>query len=180
MIWTRSANSHTGRRLSSAASKAGQMTASDHALQRSRLFPLPGGGRSLIAAPPSRLLYCRPPGSRFSPRSVRSAATSGPVRKRWHCKVHNGLTLDHVPTAPTAQLPAPSPRGDSLSASCGRVSVRYAAMVCGVQRNGSLDRQTLCRMTDNLRAKAIRALPGPERCSIAAAQSFRCDDRLTR
>jgi hypothetical protein len=35
VIWTRSANSHTGRRLSSAASKAGQMTASDHAQQRS-------------------------------------------------------------------------------------------------------------------------------------------------
>src|ERR1700692_4487868 len=76
--------------------------------------PLREGGRSLIAAPPSRLPLRRLPGSRFSPRSARAAATSGPVRKRRHCKVHNGLTLDHVPTAPTAQLPAPSPRGDTL------------------------------------------------------------------
>src|SRR6516165_1792630 len=46
VIWTRSANSHTGRRLSlPAASKAGQMTASDHAPQRPQRFPLPGGGR---------------------------------------------------------------------------------------------------------------------------------------
>src|SRR5215467_7615731 len=93
------------------------MTASDHAQHDPNVFPCLEGGRSLIAAPPSRLLFmplCRLPGSRFSPRSARTAATSGPVRKRWHCKVHNGLTLDHVPTAPTAQLPAPSPRGDTL------------------------------------------------------------------
>src|SRR3954465_6609171 len=44
----------------------------------------------------------------------RAAATSGPVRKCGHCKVHNGLTRDRVPTAPTAQLPAPSPGGDTL------------------------------------------------------------------
>ena len=44
----------------------------------------------------------------------RAAATSGPVRKCGHCKVHNGLTRDRVPTAPTAQLPVPSPGGDTL------------------------------------------------------------------
>ena len=48
------------------------------------------------------------------------------------------------------------------------------------QRNGSPDRQTLCRITESLRAKATRALPEPERRSIAAAQSFRCSDRFTR
>ena len=44
----------------------------------------------------------------------------------------------------------------------------------------SPDRQTLCRMTDSLRARATRALPEPDRRSIAAAQSFRCSDRFTR
>src|SRR3954469_8810402 len=49
----------------------------------------------------------------------------------------------------------------------------YAAMTGAAHRNGSPDRQTLCRMTDSLRAKATRALPEPERRSIASAQSFR-------
>src|SRR5438067_5404065 len=93
--------------------QAGHMSAPDRADLSDR-NPLRGGGRSLIAAPPSRLSLHRLPGSRFSPRSARAAATSGPVGKRRHCKVHNGLTLDHVPTAATAQLPAPSPRGDTL------------------------------------------------------------------
>ena len=35
VIWTRSANSHTGRQHTIAASKAGQMAASDYAQQRS-------------------------------------------------------------------------------------------------------------------------------------------------
>src|SRR3954451_15198738 len=35
--------------------------------------------------------------------------------------------------------------------------MRYAAMTGSAQRNGSPDRQTLCRMTDSLRAKATRA-----------------------
>jgi hypothetical protein len=45
----------------------------------------------------------------------------------------------------------------------------YAAMAGAAQRNGSPDRQTLCRITDSLRAKATRALPEPERRSIASA-----------
>jgi hypothetical protein len=45
MIWTRSANSHTGWRLSSCRIKAGQMTASDHAQQRPQRFPLRERGR---------------------------------------------------------------------------------------------------------------------------------------
>jgi hypothetical protein len=50
----------------------------------------------------------------------------------------------------------------------------YAAMAGVAQRNGTPDRQTLCRITDSLRAQATRALPEPERRSIASAQSFRC------
>jgi hypothetical protein len=45
VIWTRSANSHTGRQHTIAAPEAGQMAASDYAQQRSRSFPLPGAGR---------------------------------------------------------------------------------------------------------------------------------------
>ena len=45
VIWTRSANSHTGRQHTIAAPQAGQMAASDYAQQRSRSFPLPGAGR---------------------------------------------------------------------------------------------------------------------------------------
>jgi hypothetical protein len=137
-------------------------------------------GRSLIAAWPSRPECC-PPGSRFSPRSAGAAATSGPVRKRGHCKVHNGLTRDRVPTAPTAQLPAPSPGGDTLVLNArDAISAHYAGIGCEGQRNGCPDRQTLCRRTANLRAKATRALPGPERCSMASAQVFRCSGRFTR
>jgi len=51
--------------------------------------------------------------------------------------------------------------------------MRYAAMAGSAQRNGSPDRQTLCRMTDSLRAKATRALPEPERRPIASAQCGR-------
>src|ERR1700704_1215837 len=94
--------------------EAGHMSAPDRADLSIVKNPCAVGADSLIAAPPSRLSLHRLPGSRFSPRSARAAATSGPVGKRRHCKVHNGLTLDHVPTAPTAQLPAPSPRGDTL------------------------------------------------------------------
>jgi hypothetical protein len=43
LIWTRSANSHAGQRLT-AASKAGQMAASDYAPRRSRNPPCPEGG----------------------------------------------------------------------------------------------------------------------------------------
>src|SRR3954452_25025279 len=49
----------------------------------------------------------------------------------------------------------------------------YAVMTGAAQRNGSPDRQTLCRMTDSLRARATRALPEPERRSMAWAQSFK-------
>jgi hypothetical protein len=56
----------------------------------------------------------------------------------------------------------------------------YAGVACEDQRNGCPDRHTLCRITANLRASATRALPGPERCSIASAQAFRCSGRFTR
>src|SRR5215211_4062502 len=100
---------------------------------------------------------------------------SGPEDR--HCKVHNGLTLTRA-HRPAAQLPAPSPWGDAYGVSDEIDD--YAAMAGSAQRNGSPDRQTLCRMTDSLRAKATRALPEPERRSIASAQSFRCSDRFTR
>jgi hypothetical protein len=136
------------------------------------------GGRSLIAVPPSSLSFTLPA------RVMVLFAVSAGCRNIWsgpedrHCKVHNGLTLTRA-HRPAAQLPAPSPRGDA----CCRIrrgSMSYAALAGAAQRNGSPDRQTLCRMTDSLRAKATRALPEPERRSIASAQSFRCSGRFTR
>ena len=102
---------------------------------------------------------------------------SGP--ERGHCKVHNGLTFDHVPTGWPRNCLHPRPGATQVFVNCEEVPIDYA-VAFGAQRNGSPDRQTLCRITDSLRANATRALPGPERRSIASAQSFRCSDRFTR
>ena len=54
------------------------------------------------------------PGSRFSPRSEGSAATSGSKYKR--CNVHNGLAwCRYVAQGPPAQPPAPSPRWATIT-----------------------------------------------------------------
>ena len=74
----------------------------------------------------------------------------------------------------------PRPGATRLSAKMRTNLNAYAAIASGAQWNGSPDRQTLCRITDSLRAKAIRALPGPERRSMASAQSFKCSGRFTR
>ena len=84
----------------------------------------------------------------------------------------------HVPIGPPRNCLHPRP--GAMRVKCLTRLMRYAAITGADQRNGSPDRQTLCRITDNLRAKATRALPEPERRSIASAQSFRCSDRFTR
>ena len=102
----------------------GQATAGTSASTRRHRCPRQQGGthhlgvacprrRSLIAARPSRPECC-PARVMVLSAVSRAAATSGPVRKCGHCKVHNGLTRDRVPTAPTAQLSVPSPGGDTL------------------------------------------------------------------
>ena len=54
------------------------------------------------------------PGSRFSPRSEGSAATSGSKHRR--CNVHNGLAwCRYVAQGPPAQPPAPSPRRATIT-----------------------------------------------------------------
>jgi hypothetical protein len=135
---------------------------------------------SLIATPPSTplfILILLPPGH-GSLRGQRGCRNiwSGPEDR--HCKVHNGLTLITCPPARRA-ITCTLALGRCLLSIC-RILMSYAATTGAVQRNGSPDRQTLCRITDSLRAKAIRALPEPERRSIASAQSFRCSDRFTR
>ena len=84
----------------------------------------------------------------------------------------------HVPIGPPRNCLHSRPR--AMRVKCLTRLMRYAAITGADQRNGSPDRQTLCRITDNLRAKATRALPEPERRSIASAQSFRCSGRFTR
>ena len=113
-------------------------------------------------------------GQRELPQHLVRSGSAGIARST------TGLRLITCPRPRPRNCLHPRPGATRLSVSCGRVSMRYAAVVSGAQRNGSPDRQTLCRITDNLRAKATRALPGPERCAMAAAQSFRCSDRLTR
>ena len=68
------------------------------------------GGSSLIAARPSRPECC-PARVMVLSAVSRAAATSGPVRRTGIARSTTGL---RVPTAPTAQLPAPSPEGDTL------------------------------------------------------------------
>ncbi len=61
------------------------------------------------------------PGSRFSPRSARAAATPGPKHRR--CNVHNGLTCTaHGPTASLAASLHPRPGGQLAPAPACRAS----------------------------------------------------------
>ena len=92
---------------------------------------------------------------------------------------HNARPNDSVAAACTF-----APRGNTLrcaetaNAIC---SIKDQAAATDLfQLKGSPDRHTLCRMTDSLRASAVRALPGPHRLAIASAQSLRREARLTR
>ena len=60
------------------------------------------------------LLFVAASGSRFSPRSEGSAATSGPKHRR--CNVHNGL-ITNGPTASLAVVLYPRPGGQLVPAS---------------------------------------------------------------
>ena len=133
-------------------------------------------GRSLIAAPPSSLSFilyiaCLGHGSlrgqhELPQHPVRSTS-AGIARST------TGLRLITCPWPRPRNCLHPRPGATRSSAGYRGISMRYAAIAGGVQRNGSPERQTLCRMTDSLRAKATRALPGLERRSIATAQSFK-------
>ena len=157
---------------------SGHMSAPDRAASATRI-PLRGGGRSLIAPPASIPPFKSPA------RVMVLFAVSVGCRNIWsgpedrHCKVHNGLTLITRPPARRA-IACTLALGRSCVGVSDESMTYAAALACGAQRNGSPDRQTLCRMTDSLRAKATRALPEPERRSIASAQSFRCSGRFTR
>src|ERR1700730_10940174 len=126
--------------------------------------------------------FCRRLGSRFSPRSEQSAATSGP--KHRCCNVHNELAYYDAAQGPLAQPPVPSPGGLPLHPqSCSDESYEqwsHAALGCSDQRNGSPERQTLCKITESFLASATRALPLPDRLAIARAQSFKREALLTR
>ena len=108
-----------------------------------------------------------------------AAATSGAVRSAGIARSITGLRLITCPPAGHAIACTLARERHRCPRSCELASIDYAAVAL-VQRNGSPDRQTVCRITDSLRANATRALPGPERRSIASAQSFRCSDRFTR
>ena len=113
-----------------------------------------------------------------------SAATSGP--KHRHCNVHNGLTrMTCRPTATLAICLHPRPGGQlspapAQSREC--ISTGQAQAVAGSadQRNGSPERQMLCRIVQSFLASATRALPIPDRLASASAQSFSPEAFLTR
>jgi hypothetical protein len=92
---------------SSSAQQAGHMTAGRPNVCNVKKL-LVNRGRSLIAFPLS-MFFCRRPGSRFSPRSEQSAATSGP--KHRCCNVHNELAYNDAAQGPLSQPPVPSPGG---------------------------------------------------------------------
>ena len=88
------------------------MTAPDH-FASAASKSLARGGRSLIARPSSIasfFFFVAVPGSRFSPRSEGSAATSGPKHRR--CNVHNGLAVLLRPKAPVAAACTLAPSGN--------------------------------------------------------------------
>ena len=95
-----------------------------------------------------------------------------------------GLRINARPNDSVAAACTFAPRGNTLrcaetaNAIC---SIKDQAAATDLfQLKGSPDRHTLCRMTDSLRASAVRALPGPHRLAIASAQSLRREARLTR
>jgi hypothetical protein len=111
--WDPISELHQGQRSDAPHRRAGHMTAPDHIAGTARKT-LACGGRSLIAPPLSiasyfLLPFVAAPGSRFSPRSEGSAATSGSKHRR--CNVHNGLACivcGPRPTCAAACTLAPS------------------------------------------------------------------------
>src|SRR3954453_13032055 len=127
------------------------------------------GGRSLIAAPLSRPSFTSPA------RVMVLFAVSVGCRNIWsgpedrHCKVHNGLTL----------IARPSPRrAIACTLALGRcVLTSFDELRCHGRWGPA---EWLARSPDTvqdyrqLTRQASRALPEPERRSIASPQSFRC------
>ena len=70
-------------------------------------------------------------GQRGLPQHLVRSGSTGIARST------TGLRLITCPRPRPRNCLHPRPGATRLSASCGRVSIRYAAMVCGAQRNGS-------------------------------------------
>src|SRR4051794_18203606 len=95
----------------------------------------------------------------------------------------HGLTCG--PTATLAVCLRPRPGGATLTRACAIARVYLcqtgqAPTGCADQRNGSPERQMLCRIVQSFLARATRALPIPDRLAIACAQSFRPGAFFTR
>ena len=95
-----------------------------------------------------------------------------------------GIGRADAAQGPLSQPPVPSPGGQPFHPqSCSDESYEQwsqAALACADQRNGSPERQTLCKITESFLASATRALPLPDRLAIARAQSFKREALLTR
>src|ERR1700730_14578349 len=80
--------------------------------------------------------------------------------------------------------PYPRPAGNHCIRNLARMNLTnngvQSALACSDQRNGSPERQTLCKITESFLDSATRALPLPDRLAIARAQSFKLEALLTR
>jgi hypothetical protein len=116
VIWTWSANSHTGQQQTIAASQAGQMAASDYAPPQSRSFPLPRGGRSLIAPPLSiaSCFFLLPYRGHGSLRG-RTGPPQHLVRSTGAAMSTTGSQMLSAAQGPPSQPPAPSPRRATIT-----------------------------------------------------------------
>jgi hypothetical protein len=80
--------------------------------------------------------------------------------------------------------PYPRPAGNHHIRNLARMNSyeqwSQAALACSDQRNGSPERQTLCKITESFLATATRALPLPDRLAMACPQSFKLEVLLSR
>jgi hypothetical protein len=162
-----------------------------HGSTRSRKAPVPriylrSRGRSLIASSSSIGYFL----DMLPPRVTVLSAVGMGRRNIW-----SEAQALQCPQRACVACTQPKPRtrsrlhprpGGNRSGRSGRTAelhkmYAHAAMLdCVDQRNGSPERQMLWRITDNLRANATRALPGPDLLAIAVPHSFKGEARFTR
>src|SRR3954469_11369017 len=120
---------------------------------------LRGGGSSLIAARPSRPECC-PARVLVLSAVSRAAATSGPVRKCGHCKVHNGLTRAHGPDRAIACTLA---RGRHAYLECLGTRSRRTTLASAARASGTVARIATCCAGEPPTCAPRRRAPCPDR-----------------
>jgi hypothetical protein len=112
-------------------------------------------------------------------RNLRYEAQALQCPQRAHSRSEqpNGLPRNRLHPRPVGAIAShPEHRPDLVR----RAPSDQAVADCSDSQYGLPERHMLWRITDNLRAKAIRALPTPRRLAIVSAQSLSGKARLTR